>query len=85
MIWPDLFKHGDGLVHIIGRHLGRAYVDDGLPDHARVAHAECGVPLACINTEIHTMPMYLQPNTKAKFPTCIACIDRSNFGTYAPR
>lgn len=83
MYW-ELFRHGDGLVHVIGRHLdgGR---DGKQPWHARVVYAECDEEIACINTNVKTMPVFLRANTRARYPTCIACWDRSNFGTYLPR
>lgn len=45
--------------------------------------SECRIVLACIPT--YADHMFLDPNTRVPFPTCVACWHASNFGSYAPR
>lgn len=75
MNWAGFWHHADGLVYVMGTY--RAC------EGRRHMFSECRIALACIPT--YADHMFLDPNTRAPFPTCVACWHASNFGSYAPR
>lgn len=70
---PKWFDSLAPLVHIVGTHLrvgGKLTIQ-----------TECGTPIV---HEIEDQPGFYSGNTDA-LVTCIMCLSKSNFGTYAPR
>lgn len=70
--WMD----GHGVIHMVGPHLNEG--------GRRNVYTECQVLIGSVQVKLDTQGFYPGDMTEGSI-SCIECLVRSNFGTYAPR